>query len=138
MDMITGGLIQPLPGLSSTSPGRAEDVKRETPVKGQAAGKGTGSPSSSKVDETAAPPKTAEAPVSQDQTPTQIAKEVERILKSNDSILSFELDKDLNQIIVKVIDPKTQEILKQYPPEEIVKMARSLRTQTGLLLDKRI
>lgn len=48
--------------------------------------------------------------------------------------LEFSIDTDTNRSVVKVIDNRTREILRQFPSEEVLQIARALDNFTGLLL----
>ncbi|MCL2075337.1 MAG: flagellar protein FlaG [Betaproteobacteria bacterium] len=48
--------------------------------------------------------------------------------------LNFSIDQDTGRLIVKVVDNETQEVIKQIPSEEAVKLARSLEQLQGLLV----
>lgn len=139
MEVVVGGSIQPMSDLSPTSLRRAES-SRGTPVRSQPAGRGDESPSSSVPAEVpatqAAPTDTAIA--IRPGTPSVVAQQVEQFLKTTNSILSFEKDQSTQQIVVKVLDSETKEVLRQYPPEELLKMAQALQKTEGFLLDKRI
>jgi len=64
-------------------------------------------------------------------------------LKNLPSDLQFQPDKESGYVIFKVINPVTQEVIRQYPPEEVVSMARKLNAalaaakkhNSGILLD---
>lgn len=69
---------------------------------------------------------------------SHLQESITKFLKSQQSILSFEVDQGTKQVVVRVLDPETREVLKQYPPEEILKMAQALDRITGNLIDERI
>jgi len=52
--------------------------------------------------------------------------------------VSFSKDKDTGDILIKIIDNKTDEVIKQIPPEEVLELKKRLGDMQGLLLDKRI
>ena len=53
------------------------------------------------------------------------------------SELKFEIDRDLNMIIVKIKDKDTGQIIRQIPPDVVVKLARTIDEFLGMLLDER-
>jgi len=62
---------------------------------------------------------------------------VERIVnaaKMFDRKINLEVDQETNTVIVKVIDPETDEVVRQIPPEEILELSRNSKDLTGLLL----
>ncbi|MDA8217040.1 MAG: flagellar protein FlaG [Dehalococcoidales bacterium] len=54
-----------------------------------------------------------------------------------DTRLSFEEDEETGKTLIKVNDAKTGEVLRQVPPEELLRLAAVLQRQMGLLVDKR-
>jgi len=49
--------------------------------------------------------------------------------------IDFERDDETNSLIVKIIDRNTGEILRQIPPDQILKMRHHLREALGLVFD---
>lgn len=50
----------------------------------------------------------------------------------------YSVDKATNREVVKVIDKDTKEVLRQYPPEEILNMLQKMYEMLGVLIDKKI
>ncbi len=50
----------------------------------------------------------------------------------------FSIDRETNMIIVKIKDKETGEIIRQIPPEVVLKIAKSIEEFLGLLLDERV
>jgi flagellar protein FlaG len=50
--------------------------------------------------------------------------------------LDFEVDEDTNRVIVKVIDTKTDKVIKEIPPEQLVQLAAKIQEMIGLLVDE--
>jgi flagellar protein FlaG len=48
--------------------------------------------------------------------------------------LHFSVDEDSGRTIVKVVDSETKEVIRQFPPEEILVLARHMRKGEGLIL----
>ncbi len=48
--------------------------------------------------------------------------------------LEFTVDEEINQVIVKVYDAETKEVIRQIPAEEALNLARQLARSDGLLL----
>lgn len=67
----------------------------------------------------------------------QVTKAVENINKTIQAAsqnLEFSVDQDSSQVIVKVIDQQTKQVLRQIPTEEILEIAKSLDKLQGLLI----
>jgi flagellar protein FlaG len=50
--------------------------------------------------------------------------------------LSVRHERELNQVVVQVLDSETKEVVRQIPPEEVISVLKQLQ-KTGVLLDKR-
>ncbi len=48
--------------------------------------------------------------------------------------LEFMIDEDSDRTIVKVVDQKTKEVLRQIPSEEVIELAKALDLSQGLLI----
>jgi flagellar protein FlaG len=49
--------------------------------------------------------------------------------------IHLEIDRELNMVIVKVIDKETDEVIRQIPPEELVKLSKHANDIKGLLIN---
>jgi flagellar protein FlaG len=49
--------------------------------------------------------------------------------------LEFTLDEELNRVIVRVYDAETEEIIRQIPAEEVLRLARHIARREGIVLD---
>jgi flagellar protein FlaG len=54
--------------------------------------------------------------------------------------LRFEIDRELNQVVVKVIDKDKEsgEVIRQIPPEEYIQILKRLQDMGGALLDREV
>ena len=48
--------------------------------------------------------------------------------------MEFSIDKGSGRTIVRLVDSETKQVLRQYPSEEMLSIARSLEQLEGLLL----
>ncbi len=69
-------------------------------------------------------------------------EEVERIVREvNDNLqamhteLNFSVDKETEKIVLKIINTKTHEVIRQIPAEEALRIASRLSKLLGLLVD---
>lgn len=73
----------------------------------------------------------------------QAAESFRAYLKNLPSDLQFQKDEQTGYVVFKVVNPVTKEVIRQYPPEEVLAIARHLRQfsqrkdQTGILLDQK-
>ncbi|MBI4696199.1 MAG: flagellar protein FlaG [Gammaproteobacteria bacterium] len=89
------------------------------------------------------PPKVAEkAPVEQ-KAPSK--EELDRIIKniaaqvqSYQRSLQFSVDKDSGEVVVRIVDATTKEVIRQIPSQEILDLANRMRSMTGLLLKEQV
>ena len=54
-----------------------------------------------------------------------------------DAYLSFEKDEASGKTVLKIIDRESGEVLRQVPPEEMLRVAAIVRRYVGLLVDHR-
>lgn len=52
--------------------------------------------------------------------------------------LSFRFEKELNRVVVKVIDPETGEALREIPPESVIEVLKQLRKAPGSVVDEEV
>ncbi len=52
--------------------------------------------------------------------------------------LRFEIDRELNQVVVKVVDKESGEVIRQIPPEEYIQILKRLQDMGGALLDREV
>jgi flagellar protein FlaG len=52
--------------------------------------------------------------------------------------LNFSVDEGTNDIVVKVIDKNTDKVIRQIPPEELLKLQEKMQDLTGFLLSDNV
>ncbi len=55
-----------------------------------------------------------------------------------DRELKFVVNRQLDEVVVKVIDTRTDKVIKEIPPKEIQRLEARIREAVGLLIDKKI
>lgn len=65
-------------------------------------------------------------------------KEIIDITEIFNRKLKFSIDKDLDQVIVKVVDAETDKVIKEIPPEELKRLYAKMKEAIGLIIDKTI
>ena len=68
----------------------------------------------------------------------EFADELMRITQVFNKRLKFTINRELDQLVVKVIDGNTDEIIKELPPEELQKLHIRIREAIGILIDEEI
>ena len=64
----------------------------------------------------------------------QAVKDIRKVVSAVSSDLQFSVDKDSGRTMVKVVDAKTKEVIRQIPGEEVLAIRRALDKMKGLLL----
>ena len=65
------------------------------------------------------------------------AEELNKKFDMLNSQLKIEIDKDTGIKVAKIIDKETNEVIRQIPPEAVLKIAKYLDEITGLLFEGR-
>jgi flagellar protein FlaG len=71
----------------------------------------------------------------------EIHKDLDMIneqLKSSNSSIQFSIDDKSNDVIVRIVNKDTGEVIRQIPPESIVKLRDSMKDLSGLFVEKKI
>jgi uncharacterized FlaG/YvyC family protein len=50
--------------------------------------------------------------------------------------LDFKIDEETNRIMIKVIDTETNKVVKEIPPEQLIRLAAKIQEMVGLLVDE--
>ncbi|MFP4393603.1 MAG: flagellar protein FlaG [Desulfohalobiaceae bacterium] len=66
----------------------------------------------------------------------QIQEATNELLAQMNIQLDFEINNELEKVIVKVRNRESGEVIRQIPPEEILRMAQRMQEMSGMLLDK--
>jgi len=87
-------------------------------------------------------PKIAAQPVAEPQPSTTQLKSaldnINQMLKQSDKGIEFSLDDSTNKSVIKVVDPTTGDVIRQFPSEDALAITRSIdRIQQGLLLKQK-
>lgn len=56
-------------------------------------------------------------------------------INSHNSQIKFSMHRETNQVLGKVIDKETKEVIREFPPEEIVEMIAAMEQRAGLFVD---
>jgi len=56
--------------------------------------------------------------------PKKIENEISKLLEDDSLIAQFSTDKETEKLILKILNPDTKEVVRQYPPEVSLKIAR--------------
>jgi flagellar protein FlaG len=67
-----------------------------------------------------------------------VAQELEHVAAIFNRKLKFTIDRELNDVVVKVIDTTTDKVIKELPPEALQRLHVRIREALGLLFDETI
>ena len=77
------------------------------------------------------------APATNDEV-RQAAKQVNAALKATaSSDLQFSVDDDNKDVVVRVVDSQTKELIRQIPSEEMVAISKAMDNLSGLLVQQK-
>ena len=65
-----------------------------------------------------------------------MTKELNELMSKINCDLEFQYHKEVNVMSVKMVDKTTQEVIKEYPPEDMIKGMIKAREWIGAFLDK--
>jgi flagellar protein FlaG len=61
----------------------------------------------------------------------ELNKDLNSILEGNKLNVEFKFEKEANQLVMKIIDDETKEVVRQVPSDIMLKIARIISNQTG-------
>lgn len=64
--------------------------------------------------------------------------DLEKISLAFNKKLRFVVNEELDQVVVKVIDPETDKVIKELPPEELQRLHLKIKEMMGLLFDETV
>lgn len=67
-----------------------------------------------------------------------MTKELNKLMSQINCNLEFQYHKEVNMMSVKMIDKDTKEVLKEYPPEDMIKGMIAAKEWIGAFLDKTV
>lgn len=68
----------------------------------------------------------------------QLIKKVESTSSSEQQKLVFSINEKTNQIIAKIVDVSTDEVIREIPSEKIVEMIADMCEKAGIFIDKKL
>lgn len=80
---------------------------------------------------------TVKKPLTKDQLQATVAR-LQETLKQVDPRIEISLEKDINQVIFRVVDKESGELIRQIPSEKAVELARLFSGHSGLLVEENI
>lgn len=87
---------------------------------------------SRKKAEDVAPPEQVEKKQVQ---PEELLQQIKALTEDGLYSVRFENDNDNNELVVKVVNPETDEVIRQIPPEELLTLTKRLEDLRGNIVD---
>ena len=66
------------------------------------------------------------------------ARSLEDTVAAFNHRIRLSVNEEINQVIIKVVDARTDKVIKEIPAEEIQRMTAKIREMIGLLVDEQI
>ena len=82
------------------------------------------------------PQKDSEKKQLDEETVSNLTEELNKLMNEINCNLEFKYSKEVNIMSVKMVDRETQEVIKEYPPEEMIEGMIKAREWLGAFLDK--
>jgi len=67
--------------------------------------------------------------------PQELLDQIKSLTEDGQYSVRFENDRDANELVVKVVDRTTDEVIRQIPPEELLDLTKRLNDLRGNLVD---
>ena len=67
--------------------------------------------------------------------PEELLNQIKALTEDGLYSVRFEKDDTINELIVKVVDRDTDEVIRQIPPEEMINLVKHLRELRGDIID---
>ncbi len=72
----------------------------------------------------------------------QVKEDVRQLQRLSDTVMgrkvTFSVNQELDQVVVSIIDPSTDRVIKEIPSEDVQKLKVRIRKAIGLLFDEMI
>lgn len=72
----------------------------------------------------------------------QVKEDVKQLQRLSDAVMgrkvTFSVNQELNQVVVSIIDPSTDRVIKEIPSTDVQKLKVRIRKAIGLLFDEMI
>lgn len=63
--------------------------------------------------------------------------QLNELMQNGQRNLNFSVDKDTDDLVVKVLDRQTQEVIRQFPSEQALELAKHIEGMLGMIFDDR-
>jgi flagellar protein FlaG len=63
---------------------------------------------------------------------------LDQFAKSINKRLSYSFNRELNQVVVKVVDAQTDKVIKELPPAELQRLHMKIQEYIGMIIDETV
>lgn len=67
-----------------------------------------------------------------------VIKELNQFVQIFNTKIAFEIDKETKKTILRIVDVETNEVVRQIPPEELLKISRRISELLGLIINDKV
>jgi flagellar protein FlaG len=67
--------------------------------------------------------------------PEEMLQQIKSLTEDGMYSVRFENDREIDELVVKVVDRETDEVIRQIPPEELMELTRRLNDLRGNIVD---
>lgn len=106
-------------GTTIASPARVNEPGQQVESKRQASQQST--PSSAEEESKA--------------QPEELLSQIKALTEEGVYSVRFEKDTSSEQLVVKIVDQNTDEVIRQIPPEELLKLSKNLKELSGSIIN---
>ncbi|MFO7817544.1 MAG: flagellar protein FlaG [Thermodesulfobacteriota bacterium] len=90
------------------------------------------------IREDSPPENTKDSTLAQIEKIEKLSASIQEYMHSMDVKLEFHVDRDAEQIQVKVIDPEKDEVIRKIPPDEVLELAKSIENMLGIIMNRNL
>ncbi|MGE4271293.1 MAG: flagellar protein FlaG [Desulfitobacterium sp.] len=68
----------------------------------------------------------------------KLTEQMNKIMKTIDADLQFEMHEETKRLMVRFINNKNHQVIKEFPPKELLDTLAAIQDYVGILLDKKV
>ena len=78
---------------------------------------------------------TAQSPEKSGVQPEELPNQIKALTENGRYAVQFEKDPDLDELVVKIVDSDTKEVIRQIPPKELLELTQYLKELRGNIVN---
>ena len=80
-------------------------------------------------------PQAADAAAQKKMQTEELLKQIKSLTDDGQYSVRFEKNDDIHEMVVKIVDQKTDKVIRQIPPEELIDLTKRLQELQGNIVD---